>query len=314
MTATITWFGCAGVEIEASGRRLLVDPYMFPTEPRAHYICISHNDYDHCHEETLQGLTHGPVFERLVLPKACTIKSRLDSPLHGQSTDLSFVDPAKITVLYPKYTREPGIVHPGPTEVELDGFHVETIDSSERPQRYRPDPDVPWPIWNGPFVGDAELPTNGYVITATGSGTTFYHPGDLGEVFDAHRELRDRIDVMFFPVGKLAGLEVTIVDAIRPRRIVPIHYRLKTPEFPIPLHITEAELEYNNLTGAKPRPGTPGDAWGPETHRMMDAHWYPTPDPPLERFESVAPELEALGARITIVQAGVPYQLEAVAA
>jgi len=63
VTATITWFGCAGVEIEANGRRLLVDPYMFPTEPRAHYICISHNDYDHCHEETLKGLTHGPLVE-----------------------------------------------------------------------------------------------------------------------------------------------------------------------------------------------------------------------------------------------------------
>jgi L-ascorbate metabolism protein UlaG (beta-lactamase superfamily) len=268
VSPTITASGCARVEIEAGGRRLLVDPYRFPTELGAHYICISHD---------------------------------------GCPTDLALVDPSKITVLYPKYTREPGIVHPGPTELELDGFRVETIDSSERPPSHRPDPDTPWRTWDGRFVGNAELPANGYVITETGSGTTFYHPGDLGEVFDPHRELRDRIDVMLFPIGKLAGLELTIVEAIRPRRIVPIHCRRATSDFSILLHLTQ------DATGAKPKSGTPGDASGPEAHRMMEAHPYATPDPPLGRFESITPELERLGAEITILQAGKPYRLPPVA-
>jgi hypothetical protein len=163
-------------------------------------------------------------------------------------------------------------------------------------------------------VGDAELPTVGYVITETASGTSFYHPGDLGEVFDAHRELRGRVDVMFFPVGKLQGLEMTIVDAIRPRRIVPIHYRLATPDFPIPLHITQEELEYNDISSAKPKPCTPGDAWGPETHKMMEGHWYPTPSPPLERFESIIGDLEQLGTQVSILEAGKAYELAELAA
>jgi L-ascorbate metabolism protein UlaG (beta-lactamase superfamily) len=307
--ATMTWWGCAGVELAIGSRRLLFDPYIYPDEPRARVICITHNDYDHCHEPTLRRLTQGGVFERLIVPRTCVVKSKLDSPTHGPSEDLAFVDPDKLTVMYPKYTREPSPRHPEPVELELDGFTVEGVDSSERPQQFRLDPEAVWPVGTGPYVGDARFPNLGYVVSERETGLSFYHPGDLGEVFDAHRSLRDRIDVMFFPLVKLGGLELTMVDTIRPRYVVPIHYRLDTPEFPIPLHTEGLDLKAIDLAAGRPVPGADAAAWRDETHALMDAHWYPTPDPPLERIESIGPELEELGSKVLVLEAGAPHDL-----
>jgi L-ascorbate metabolism protein UlaG (beta-lactamase superfamily) len=307
--ATMTWWGCASVELAFGERRLLFDPYIYPDEPRARFICVTHNDYDHCHEPTLRPLTQGGAFERLIVPRTCLVKSKLDSPTHGPSEDLAFVDADKLTVMYPKYTREPDVRHPGPVELALDGFTVEGVDSSERPQQFRLDPDAVWPVGTGPYVGDARFPNLGYVVTESETGLSFYHPGDLGEVFDAHRSLRFRIDVMFFPLVKLGGIEITIVDTIRPRYIVPIHYRLDTPNFPIPLHTEGLELTAIDLGAGRPYPGVGAAAWRDETHVLMEAHWYPTPIPPLERIEGITSELEELGSKVLILEAGEPHDL-----
>lgn len=306
---SVTWWGCAGVELEVGGRRLVIDPYLHPTDGGVDYVLITHNDYDHCHEPTLDRLVSGERFQHLCAPPSCFVRSKLDSPVLGKSRDLDFVNPDQVTVMYPKYTREPGIRHPGATEIDLDGFHIETVDSGERPQRYKPDPEAPWPYGDGPFVGDGEFPNVGYVITESTSGMTFYHPGDLGEVFDAHRRLRGRIDVMFFPGIKLQGFELTVIDAIRPKCVVPMHHRSETPDFPIPLHISQADLKVADLASGAPVPGADPIRWRDEVVAMMKAHWYPTPNPPLARFESVVPGIEDLGSRVLIVEAGQPCDL-----
>jgi L-ascorbate metabolism protein UlaG (beta-lactamase superfamily) len=306
---TITWWGCAAVEIDAGGRRLAIDPYLNPAAGM-HYVCITHNDADHCDERTLRGLAADPAFERLMVPASTLVKTKLDSPTHGEDTDLAFLDRSQISVLYPKYTREPGRVHPGPTEIELDGFRIETVDTSERPLRYRTAPGAPFPSGPGPFVGAGQYPNLGYLITEEATGLTIYHPGDLCEIFDAHRLLRDRVDVMLFPSIKLAGLEQTIIDTIRPRLAIPIHHRLATPDFPIPLGIAQEDLEFVNVDTAMPKPGTSLEDWRRELHRLMAADWYPTlPQPALARMESVIPALAELGTAVEILEPARPYDL-----
>jgi L-ascorbate metabolism protein UlaG (beta-lactamase superfamily) len=214
--------------------------------------------------------------------------------------------------MYPKYLREPWRRYPGPCEVTVDGFRIEGVDSSERPQRFKPHPAAEFPDGTGPFVGDGAFPNLGFVITELEGGLTFYHPGDLGDVFDAHRELRGRIDFMFLPVPKLQGLELTMIDAIRPKCLIPIHYRTSAPDFPIPLHISQDDLELADIHSAVPKPGADPVAWRREMTAMMEAHFYPTtPEPPLQRLESITPALEALGARVAVLEAGRAYDLNA---
>jgi len=307
----ITWWGCADFELNFNGRILVVDPVIHPTEPRANYICITHNDFDHCHEPTLQTLTAGPAFQRLIVSPSCPVNSKLDSPIPaGAPKDLAYVSPDRLTVMYPKYTREPGRTYPGPTEMDLEGFRVEAIDSSERPQRYKLHPDALFPDGTGPYVGDGQYPNLGYVITETGGGTTFYHPGDLHEVFDAHRELRGRIDYLFFPIPKMPGQEVTLIDAVRPKAIIPMHYWLDTPDFPIPWHFSKDDLTVADFYSAHPTPGADAEIYKHDLELMNVGHFYPTtPPPPLERISSLAPSLKKLGTDLIILEPGRPYEL-----
>src|SRR5262249_6908864 len=149
-------------------------------------------EYYHCHEPTLRRLTVNPTFERLVVAPPCTVMSRLDSPVNERPSDLNFVPKAQLTVMYPKYTRSPGRQYPSPTDILLEDFCVEAIDSSDREPsyvldrfvRWRRERDPSWPAATGPFVGAGELPSLGYVISHLETKLTFYHPGDLQEAFD----------------------------------------------------------------------------------------------------------------------------------
>jgi L-ascorbate metabolism protein UlaG (beta-lactamase superfamily) len=306
----ITWLGCASVEIRAAEHRIAIDPYLHPAGRPASVICITHADYDHCHEPTLRRLVTDPAFELMLAAPACTVMSTLDVPHNPDPSDLSFVPPDRLTTVYPGVAREPDPRRRGPTEIELDGWHIEMIESGERPERYRPDDGTPWPALTGRFTGD-EFPNVGYLVTHAASGTGFLHPGDLTDAYDALRELRGRVDYLFFPTVKLQGLEITIVDAIRPRCIVPIHYRAASAGFPIPLDVSDEELTTTTLATGWPRAGTEPEAFGLDIHRMMRGHWYPTPDPPLDRIRSLEPALGELGARLLVLEAGTEYLIDA---
>jgi L-ascorbate metabolism protein UlaG (beta-lactamase superfamily) len=282
---TFTWWGCASIELAGETERLLVDPYLHPRERGAAYICITHADYDHCHEPTLRRLVAAPSFERLLAAPACMSMSKLDIPHNPDPADLSFVPRSKLTTVRPQFTRNP---------------HA---PSGEQPQRFKPDDGTPWPALTGRFAGD-EFPNVGYLVTHATSGTAFLHPGDLTDPYDALRDLRGRVDYLFLPTVKLEGVELTLVDAIRPRVVVPIHHRVAAPDFPIPLEITDDELTATSLAHGSPFAGADPAAFRRDVHRMMRAHWYPTPDPSLERFRSLAPAFAELGARSMVVDAG----------
>ncbi|MFD1505044.1 MBL fold metallo-hydrolase [Georgenia yuyongxinii] len=306
-TDSVTWHGASGVEIDVNGKRVMVDPYMLPANVRApHYICVTHNDHDHFDEPTIMGLTEQPGFERLILTRSCVEIDRLDSPAPGLSRNLSFVRDDQVTVMYPKYVRTPGDRHTGPTELELDEFRIEGIDSSERPEHYRLDPLSPprWPEIAGPYVGHAEFPNLGYLITARSVGLTFYHPGDLHELFNAHRDLRGTVDVLFFPVPKFTGMEIAVVDMLRPRVVIPIHHRPDEPDFPIPLEVPE---------GFDPFPSD-FEEFRDAKQVIMHGHWYGGDDRPLERMEELRPRFEALGASIEILRAGKPRPIASIGA
>lgn len=308
---SVTWWGGAGVEIVMDGRCVLIDPYLHPKGSDVHAICITHNDYDHCHEPTLRGLTARSEFERLFVPMACCKMTELDSPVleDPPPTDLEFVPEERLTVLYPKYRREPDAEYPGPTEATIAGFRIETVDSSERPRRYRPHKGAIWPVGTGPYAGLTEYPNLGYLITHERTGISFYHPGDLHEVFDSHLELRGKVDYMIFPSVKLEGLEETILDAIRPRYLLPIHYRLDTPDFPLPLTITADELRTTDLSKGLPRNGADLGQWRDDIHAMMAGSWYPTRIPGLARVEEIADGLAAFGTELLLTTAGKPHPI-----
>src|SRR4051812_44483850 len=122
---TFTWWGCASVELRDRSRALAIDPYLRPCRG-VDYVCVTHADYDHCHEPTLRRLVQDPRFERLLVAPACTRMSELDVPHHPDPEDLAFVPPAKLVTLYPGRARAPEPTARGPVEQALDGFAVET--------------------------------------------------------------------------------------------------------------------------------------------------------------------------------------------
>lgn len=305
----ITWWGCASVEICDASERMLVDPYLGPKERPANYICITHADADHCHEPTLRELVGAPEFERLLAAPACTAMSTLDIPHNPDPDDLAFIPRDQLITMYPKYARERIAGDRGPTELTLGGWHVETIESSERPQRYKAGDGIAWPALTGRFAGDA-FPNLGFLVTHTATGRTFLHPGDLTDAYDALRGLRGRVDYLFFPTVKLQGLELTIVDAIQPRVVVPMHYRVAAPDFPIPLEVTDSELTTTTVATGWPRAGSEPEDFRRDIQRLQRGHWYPTPDPPLARIESLEPELRELGAELLVLEAGKEHAID----
>jgi L-ascorbate metabolism protein UlaG (beta-lactamase superfamily) len=316
---TITWWGASGVELSFGGRRLLIDPYWLPESVSAQYVCVTREGFDHCHEPTLERLSADPAFERMLAPRTATMRSKLDQPVPADARDLEYVDPERLTIMHPKYTKRPAGPAPDIVEIALDGFHVEAVDSSEYEpvnvlgndlwgKRLLPEGER-WPAATGAFAGPGTLPALGYVIAEATTGLTVYHPGDLQEAFDSQRELRGRIDYLFLPTATLEGAELSVVDNVRPRFVIPIHYRVDTPDFPIPLEVESSALTTTDLFRGLPRPWAPNDVYRRELHALMETGWYPTPERPLERMAEIEGDLAELGAQLLVLEAGKPYDV-----
>jgi len=106
--------------------------------------------------------------------------------------------------------------------------------------------------------------------------------------------MRGKVDVLFYPLGKLPLEEkIKMVDYIRPKLAIPTHYRLFEPDFPIPAHFAQDGDPYES----------------PETLKQFClGHWYPSPkDPPKE----IAEQREKLApyTRLVELKAGKPYVL-----
>lgn len=295
----VTWWGCMSVEVSLGDIRLVFDPYVKPVEPRFHYIFASHDHYDHCHEATLRKLIRpDSPFEMLFASRGCFYASRLDSPNNWSNTplsDLAFVPREKAVALYPKFDDavnshfRHGVTFGGPTELVTGRIRVEAFRSHEHP--------VPAKRYRDLVELKGDFPNLGYLVTDLASGFSVAHPGDIWNAYPAMEEMRGKVDILFYPLGKLNLAEKKMMmDYIRPRIAIPTHYRLPEPDFPIPaLYLEDMTDEDVGKSEDNLRKASLG-------------HWYPSPpDPPAE----IAAQREAFKGltRLVELKAGVRYVL-----
>jgi L-ascorbate metabolism protein UlaG (beta-lactamase superfamily) len=303
----VRWLGASSVEIAAAGETVAIDPHVSAVGDGASVVCVTREDHDHCDPSALRQLAGGAEAPTFVVPKSCTLMAQLDAPLAEPEGDLSFIPDGRLVVLHPRYARSP---KPGvETAVEAAGFLIEAVQSSDREpasildrwQRYRAPGWENWPSHDGAFVGMGELGPQGYVVTHVASGATVYHPGDLQEVYDFHYDLRGRIDLMLVPVGPLAGVELSIVDAVRPRAVMPIHHR---PEGSAAASPAPADYPAVDLSTGYPAPDADPDDYRAQYRALIELRWYPSPDRPTARVRSLESELAELGATVLLPAVG----------
>ena len=289
----VTWWGCMSVEVNVGDVSLVFDPYVKPDEPRFDYVFCSHDHYDHCHEKTLRKLIvpHSDRFKMLFAARGCFYASRIDGPNNWGNTllsDLAFVPREKCIALYPKYGDS--VSFGGPNEVVVGRLRVEGFRSHEDPQ--------PGPMYRGKYVElSGPWPNMGYLVTDTVTGRSFAHTGDIWNAYPEMKRMRENVDVLFYPLGKLQLEEkIKMMDYIRPTIAIPTHYRILEPDFPIPadyLAIMKEEDVYKD---------------DETTRKACLGHWYPSPkDPPKE----IADQREKLKpfTRVIELKGGVRYVL-----
>ena len=234
-TVSLRWSGCGAFEIEAGDVNIAIDPYLFgpnlaAAEPIYDYIFITHEHFDHCHPPTLKKLCSGERFKMLYVPPGCI---HPDTPIPERYGDAAFerdlpitkhIPAEKVQTVYPKHRAEPssGRILPEPVELELGPLHVETFESGES---QRPD-----------------LPTCGYLIEHRAKDLAFIHTGDMYVPYPSLVNLRGRAD---FLIHMKLGLTewgetdqshrlTAMLDYLRPRYLVPIHYRTDRLSDPVP--------------------------------------------------------------------------------
>jgi L-ascorbate metabolism protein UlaG (beta-lactamase superfamily) len=300
----LRWLGASSVEIEGPDGRIAIDPHISAAGCGGDAVCVTREDHDHCDPAVLRRFASGEKVPLFVVPKSCTLMHVLDAPVAEPEADLSFVPKENLVVLHPRYARSPkaGVE----TAIEVGGFRLEATQSSDREpasildrwQRYRAPGWRGWPSHDGAFVGLGELGPQGYLVTHVGSGATVYHPGDLQEVFDFHHDhLRGRVDLMLLPVGPLAGVELSIVEAVRPRAVVPIHYRPQGEAGP---NVDPAEYSAVDLDNGYPTPEADPDDYRAQIRKLIDLRWYPSPKQPTERIAGLRGSLEELGTELVV--------------
>jgi L-ascorbate metabolism protein UlaG (beta-lactamase superfamily) len=304
----VRWLGASSVEIEAGGEVVAIDPHASAVGELCSVVCVTREDHDHCDPAALRRLASGDGSPLFAVPKACTLMHLLDAPLAEPDADLSFVPEERLVVLHPRYARSP--TSNLESSLEAAGFRVEAVQSSDREpasildrwQRYRSKDWRGWPSHDGGFVGLGELGPQGYLVTHLASGATVYHPGDLQEVFDFHHDhLRGRVDLLLLPVGPLAGVELSLVDAVRPRAVMPIHYRPDGSSGP---DLDAAACPAVDLGTGYPTPEADPDEYRTQVRALIDQRWYPSPAAPTERVVGLKDELAALGASLVVPAVG----------
>ena len=237
----IKWWGCASVEITIADINLVIDPYVHPDEPIYDYIFCTQEHFDHFHRETLLKLCKGPRFKKLIVNIGCVSPGQPIEKVYGAAALTSglpadFLPQDQLQVLHPKYfkgesnfsfekkslikrnTKElkKNRTFEGISEMQLGRLAVEAVESGEEPS-----PDIP---------------SNGYLITDTKTNLSFYHTGDIWETYPNLEKLKDRVDFLFhMKMGWNGKWELLrqLVEYVRPRYFVPIHYRTDSASYPI---------------------------------------------------------------------------------
>jgi len=270
----IKWWGCASVEITIADINLVIDPYVHPDEPIYDYIFCTQEHFDHFHRETLLKLCKGPRFKKLIVNIGCVSPGQPIEKVYGAAALTSglpadFLPQDQLQVLYPKYLKGEGRTFEGISEMQLGRLAVEAVESGEEPS-----PDIP---------------SNGYLITDTKTNLSFYHTGDLWETYPNLEKLKDRVDFLFhMKMGWNGKWELLrqLVEYVRPRYFVPIHYRTDSESYPI-----QRLYEY-----------------GEPIEEQVKKHWIPDIDDPNAYIETLREHIGAL-TQIAPFTAGRNYEI-----
>jgi L-ascorbate metabolism protein UlaG (beta-lactamase superfamily) len=240
----LRWWGCGAFDVRMDDVNIAFDPYLFDenlsaARPDYDYIFISHEHFDHCSPRTLTRLCRGDRFKTLFVCPGCVYPNEPIDKNYGLAAsdrDLPItkhIPEDKISILYPRYcdSRQrgrpwegdfPDRSFPGPTSAAPGEIDVEVIESGEN---QRPD-----------------LPTNGYLVRHRRRDVSFLHIGDLRVPYPELKSLAGRVDFLIhMKVGLTPWDEADqsryldqLVDWIRPRFFIPIHYRTDRASDPIP--------------------------------------------------------------------------------
>lgn len=212
------------------------DPYLFAHELEKaeaiyDYIFITHEHFDHCHPKTLRRLCQGERFKKLFVSPGCITPALPIDENYGDAAfdrDLpisKYISEDKVQVLYPKYLSDQGgedRIFPGPFAVDLGVLKVEVLESGESQS-----PD---------------LPTCGYLVTHEEKNVSFYHSGDLHKPYPALGEIGGKVDFFIHMKTGLSEWQgddlserlLGFLDLVRPRFMIPAHYRTDRISEPIP--------------------------------------------------------------------------------
>lgn len=234
--ALLRWWGCGAFDVCFGDVNIAFDPYLFGenlenAEPIFDYIFISHEHFDHCHPPTLLRLCRGDRFKKLFVSHGCIHPDRPISEKYGDAAfdrDLPItkhISEDKVQIIYPKHrsvVREEGRIFSDPVEVDLGPISVETIESGENAR--------------------LDIPTCGYLVTHKEKEISFLHTGDLHQAYPALQNVQGRVD---FAIHMKLGLAewgsddisprlLKFVELVKPRFLIPIHYRTDRVSDPIP--------------------------------------------------------------------------------
>jgi L-ascorbate metabolism protein UlaG (beta-lactamase superfamily) len=308
----LTWWGASSVSLVGDSAGLIIDPVLAGSDRAEYdYVLVSCEDHDHMHEPSLRRLVAADRYAGMAAASGCVRAAEFDVANHPPEHHLEYVPEQTLTLVQPKYTR---LGHAAPAgsvvETELGPFRVEVTESSERTstsflhiplfdKQFRPADGTLWPAGYGNIVGGAH-PTVGFVVEV--DGVTVWHPGTLQLAYDGLLALRGRIDVMLLPVASMRGAELPILNAVRPRRVVPIQYRPASGGL-LP------EADSSDLSTVEPHTGRPVDGADPDVYRreireLIERGWHRSIPDAGTRLEQLAELVGRVDAVFTVLAPG----------
>ena len=219
----LRWSGCGGFEARFPTVNISFDPYFFDETLTAADPVYDYIFISHQHFDHC----HPPTLDRLC---------------RGDRFRRLYVSPGSLIGADREFPRS------GPRD--LEGIAVEVVESGEN--------------------ASPDLPTCGYLVTELDTAVSIYHTGDLHEPYPELEALAGRVDYLVHMKTGLTeweGEEQTdrlheLVDWVRPRFLIPTHYRTDRRSDPIPHgtwppDVTDANAFVEWIRPARPVRRTP---------------------------------------------------------
>jgi L-ascorbate metabolism protein UlaG (beta-lactamase superfamily) len=183
----ITWLGHDGFKIEEGGQTLVIDPFKLSHDSKADYVLISHEHFDHCHDEDLKRVVRSDTV--VVAIPAC-------------KEEISKVNPKEI-----KFVKPGDRVKLGNFEIQaVPAYNVNKFSSPGKPYHPKADQKV------------------GYIVKTKG-GMTIYHTGD-SDLIPEMEDLKPDIALLPVSGTYVMTADEAILAAgkIKPKLAIPMHY------------------------------------------------------------------------------------------